>query len=132
MKKILTLLVMISACATLVKAQSYYGSSTTRRSSYNTYGVGTTPSVRYQGGYTRSNGSYVQGHYKTTPDRTNHNNFSTSGNYNPYTGSTGTRARDYSAGAYNYGGGSTIHTGPRGGQYYINGSGNKTYVPKRR
>lgn len=24
----------------------------------------------------------------------------------------------------------TIHTGPRGGQYYINSNGNKTYVPR--
>ena len=59
-------------------------------------------------------------------------NFSTSGNVNTYTGSVGTRAKDYSSGAYNYGGGSTIYTGPRGGQYYINSNGNKTYVPKRR
>lgn len=27
--------------------------------------------------------------------------------------------------------GETIHTGSRGGQYYINSNGNKTYVPKR-
>ena len=36
-----------------------------------------------------------------------------------------------SIGAYNYGSGRTIHTGSRGGQYYINSNGNKTYVPKR-
>ena len=57
------------------------------------------------------------------------NNFSL--NYNTYTGSTGSRARDYSSSAYNYGSGHTIHTGSRGGQYYINSNGNKTYVPKR-
>ena len=40
-------------------------------------------------------------------------------------------ARDYSRDAYNYGAGHTIHTGSRGGQYYYNSNGRKTYVPKR-
>ena len=104
-----------------VNAQNY------GRSSSSTY-----PSVRYQQGYTRSNGTYVQGHYKTNSNRTNHDNFSTRGNYNTYTGSTGSRALDYSSGAYNYGAGRSIQTGPRGGQYYYNRNGNKIYVPKRR
>ncbi len=82
-------------------------------------------------GYTRSNGTYVQSHARTMPNSTNWDNFSTKGNSNPFTGSTGYRARDYSSGAYNYGAGHTIHTGSRGGQYYYNSNGNKTYVPKR-
>jgi len=40
-------------------------------------------------------------------------------------------AKDYSSGSYNYGSGKTIQTGPKGGQYYYNSNGNKTYVPKR-
>ena len=87
---------------------------------------------KYQRGYYRkSTGTYVTGHYKTRSDYTNHNNFSTRGNRNSYTGTSGYRARDYSSGAYNYGRGKTIHTGSRGGQYYYNSRGNKTYVPKR-
>ena len=82
-------------------------------------------------GYTRSNGTYVQSHVRTMPNSTNWDNFSTKGNSNPFTGSTGYRARDYSNGAYNYGVGHTIHTGSRGGQYYYNSNGHKTYVPKR-
>jgi hypothetical protein len=82
-------------------------------------------------GYTRKDGTYVQGHYRSDRNNTNHDNYSTSGNTNPFTGSSGSVARDYSSDAYNYGGGHTIHTGPRGGQYYINENGNKTYVPKR-
>ena len=82
-------------------------------------------------GYTRSNGTYVQSHVRTMPNNTNWDNFSTKGNSNPFTGSTGYRARDYSSGAYNYGAGHTIHTGSRGGQYYYNSNGRKTYVPKR-
>ena len=38
-----------------------------------------------------------------------------------------TAASSRSSGASS-GGGRTVHTGPRGGQYYINGNGNKTYV----
>ena len=82
-------------------------------------------------GYSRSNGTYVQPYVRTMPNFTNWDNFSTKGNYNPYTGSTGYRARDYSIDAYNYGSGRTIYTGSRGGQYYYNSIGRKTYVPKR-
>lgn len=88
-------------------------------------------SVRYQKGYTKKDGTYVQGHYKTKTNSTNHDNYSTRSNYNPYTGNTGSRAKDYSSGAYNYGAGQNVKTGPKGGQYYNNSSGNKTYVPKR-
>jgi len=41
-------------------------------------------------GYTKKNGTYVQPHYKTSPDKSKFNNFSTKGNYNPYTGKKGT------------------------------------------
>lgn len=82
-------------------------------------------------GYNRSNGTHVQSHVRTMPNNTNWDNFSTKGNRNPFTGSTGHRAKDYSSGAHNYGIGRTIHTGSRGGQYYNNSNGRKTYVPKR-
>lgn len=114
MKKILCTLAIALTIATGVSAQNYGYSSTT-----------------YQSGYFRSNGTYVHGHYKTRSNDTNTDNFSTAGNTNPYTGNRGTRARDYSSDAYNYGSGHTIQTGSRGGQYYINSNGNKTYVPKR-
>ena len=90
-----------------------------------------TPAGRYQDAYQRSNGTVVTGHYKTQSNRTNWDNFSTKGNTNLYTGQSGSRARDYSSGALNYGSGQVIQTGSRGGQYYINSNGNKTYVPKR-
>ena len=41
-------------------------------------------------GYTRKDGTYVQPHYRTSPDRTKTNNWSHSGNVNPYTGKVGT------------------------------------------
>lgn len=88
-------------------------------------------SQTYVKGYYRSNGTYVQGHYKTTKDNTNHNNWSTTGNTNPFTGSQGSVARDYSSQAANYGQGNIIYTGPKGGQYYYNNNSNRTYVPKQ-
>ncbi len=43
-----------------------------------------------RGYYKPSTGAYVMPHYKTTPNRTKLDNFSTKGNYNPYTGKSGT------------------------------------------
>jgi len=40
-------------------------------------------------GYTRSDGTYVAPHYRTAPNSTNRDNFSTRGNTNPYTGTPG-------------------------------------------
>ena len=46
--------------------------------------------ARYQKGYWKpSSGTFVSGHYKTSSDSTRLNNYSTKGNYNPYTGSKG-------------------------------------------
>lgn len=93
----------------------------------------TNPNVRQQKGYVKpSTGTYVQPHYKTNSNGTNHDNYSTSGNTNTYTGKSGSKAKDYSSGANNYGSGKTVNTGPKGGQSYHNNKGGKTYVPKRR
>lgn len=41
-------------------------------------------------GYYKSDGTYVEGHYRTAPNNTINDNFSTYPNYNPYTGKQGT------------------------------------------
>ena len=41
-------------------------------------------------GYYRSNGTYVQPHYRSSPNGTVLDNYSTKGNINPYTGKEGT------------------------------------------
>jgi hypothetical protein len=82
------------------------------------------------GYYKPSTGTYVQPYTKTSSNSTNTDNYSTKGNSNPYTGQSGTRAADYTPAASNYGQNQNIQTGSRGGQYYINSNGNKTYVPK--
>ncbi len=47
-------------------------------------------------GYTKSNGTQVDGHYRSSPNSTAADNYSTKGNYNPHTGATGTREYDAS------------------------------------
>ena len=50
---------------------------------------GSTSSV-YVHGYTKSNGTYVEPHYRSAPDGNFDNNWTTKGNVNPYTGKEGT------------------------------------------
>lgn len=40
-------------------------------------------------GYYRSDGTYVQPHYRSSPNRNPYDNYSTQGNVNPYTGQQG-------------------------------------------
>lgn len=52
--------------------------------------LATVAEARYQRGYWKpSSGTYVAGHFKTKSDSTRFNNYSTKGNYNPYTGKKG-------------------------------------------
>lgn len=44
----------------------------------------------YVKGYTRRDGTYVSPHWKTSPDSSRWNNYSTQGNVNPYSGRVGT------------------------------------------
>lgn len=41
-------------------------------------------------GHFTKKGTYVQPYYKTAPDQSTYNNWSTQGNMNPYTGKVGT------------------------------------------
>jgi hypothetical protein len=44
----------------------------------------------YVRGYTKQNGTYVEPHYRSSPNGTTLDNYSTKGNVNPYTGQVGT------------------------------------------
>ncbi len=44
--------------------------------------------------YVKKNGTYVQPHRRTVENRTNRDNYTTTPNYNPYTGKKGTRTPD--------------------------------------
>jgi len=48
----------------------------------------------YVNGYTRSDGTTVSGYYRSSPNHTTSDNFTTYGNINPYTGEAGTRIYD--------------------------------------
>lgn len=90
------LALLLAAClaATPAFAQSYgshsgsslYGNSNTGGSYGNDQVVS---------GYTRSNGTYVESYHRTEADSNPYNNYSTQGNYNPYTGQAGHRSPGY-------------------------------------
>jgi hypothetical protein len=101
------------------------------------------PNNSYISGYTKSDGTTVQGYYKTDANSTNRDNYTTKPNTNPYTGTVGYIEPDnepsptssYTAPAYNTRdlspvSSTPIQTGSRGGQYYINSNGNKTYIKR--
>ncbi len=45
-------------------------------------------------GYTKKDGTYVEPYYRTPPNDTKEDNYSTKGNTNPYTGEKGTKDPD--------------------------------------
>lgn len=53
-----------------------------------------TQAQTYVRGYTKKNGTYVAPHYRSSPNSTKSDNYSTKGNYNPYTGKPGTKRDD--------------------------------------
>ena len=68
------------------------------------FGVSELEAQTWVNGYTKSNGTYVSGHYRSSPDNTTLNNYSTKGNTNPFTGKAGTKSPsyNYSTPSYNY------------------------------
>lgn len=60
----------------------------------------TNPRHVYVKPYVKKNGTYVPGHYRTAPNQTNRDNFSTSPNVNPYNGKRGYVRPDNSQTAY--------------------------------
>ena len=51
-------------------------------------------------GYMRQDGTYVQPHYRSRPNSTTQDNYSTRGNTNPYTGERGSQRNEYNANPY--------------------------------
>jgi len=44
-------------------------------------------------GYQRQDGTYVAPHYRSDPNSSTYDNWSTKGNFNPYTGQPGSRSQ---------------------------------------
>lgn len=88
--------------------------------------VGTVPRMSYSSSSTYSAPARTYSTLTYTAPRT----YSTPTYSAPKTYSTPTYSapRSYSTPSYNTS--RTIYTGSRGGQYYINSNGNKTYVPR--
>ncbi|MBS1646735.1 MAG: hypothetical protein JST67_05295 [Bacteroidetes bacterium] len=76
--------------------------------------VALAQSSEYVSGYTKSNGTYVQGHRRTVANNTPYDNYSTAPNINPYTGKRGAKHYD-NVPPYNTNYASTpVHTGCAG------------------
>jgi hypothetical protein len=69
--------------------------ATAAQAQYRTYGTGSNSSSTYVQPHINSNGSYTSGHYRTTPNNTQMDNYGSRGNYNPYNGTYGTRNPRY-------------------------------------
>ena len=83
-------LALLIASATAASAQ--YGGT---QSPNGGYGTGSNPNSHYVSPYIRNDGTYVAPHQQTNPNNTQTDNYGARGNYNPYTGQTGTRAPRY-------------------------------------
>ena len=59
------------------------------------YGPGSNSQSHTSSGYTTSRGTYVQPYVATNPNSTQRDNYSATGNVNPYTGAVGTRNPRY-------------------------------------
>lgn len=51
----------------------------------------------YVRGYTKSNGTYVHGYHRSSPNQYKYDNYSSQGNTNPYTGQKGYQRNEYSS-----------------------------------
>jgi hypothetical protein len=102
-------------------------------------------STVYVQGYTRSNGTYVQDHYRTAPSSKNYGSSTRIAEYNfntpvcIYRNRTNSPSGSYSSRVYtnpthkspsseSFSTNTSVYTGSRGGSYYINSNGNKTYI----
>lgn len=83
-----TILVVAFFAAGVSAASAQYNS----RNSFGGYGTGSNSSSNSVQGHSNSDGSYTQPHQRTNPNNNTLDNYGTRGNYNPYTGQTGTRA----------------------------------------
>ena len=78
-----------------------------RRSSYDygsyDYGTGSNSQTEHVSGYQRKDGTYVAPYERTKANNTVDDNYGTRGNYNPYTGKTGSGPTDADNNSNTYG-----------------------------
>lgn len=59
---------------------------------YTNYGYGSNPYSTNVDGYVRRDGTYVNPYQRTIPNHSDYDNYGARGNYNPNSGSYGTRS----------------------------------------
>lgn len=59
--------------------------------------AGSVHADQWVNGYLKSDGTYVQGHYKSSPNQYRYDNYSSQNNTNPYTGQSGSQRNEYSS-----------------------------------
>jgi hypothetical protein len=91
MSRIIAAAALLGALTCVAQADSLYGRRSGSGYGLGLHGTGSNPNSHYVAPDIRSGGTYVPGHYRTNPNNTQFDNFGTRGNYNPYTGQTGTR-----------------------------------------
>jgi hypothetical protein len=82
---IVTLIISISCTNSFARSGGHSGSHS---GNYYSHSGGMS---HYTNGYTKKNGTYVAPHHASNPDGTKHNNYSSRGNSNPYTGKKGNK-----------------------------------------
>ncbi|WPD73896.1 hypothetical protein [Dickeya fangzhongdai] len=92
-KVLLTIMTLMIATSVYAKGGGYHSSSSHSYQAVKPYGYGTGSSSSHErvNGYVKSNGEHVSSYMRTSKDTTQYNNFSTKGNYNPYTNQYGTK-----------------------------------------
>ena len=73
------------------------GSAVAKGGSHSTSaspGTGSKASATHVHGYTKKDGTYVEPHQRSTPDKKFENNYTTKGNQNPSTGKDGSRVSE--------------------------------------
>lgn len=68
----------------------------------------------YVNGYFKSNGTYVEPHFRSAPNGNPYDNYSTKGNINPYTGKSGPSSRTPTTEAGAASAAATTRSGPTG------------------
>jgi hypothetical protein len=89
MKKLTNFSIILAVCLGLAIPSEAGRRGGSKRSSG--YGYTSSSSLKVKG-YTKKNGTYVQPHRRTSSNSSTNDNWSTKGNFNPYTGKKGTKA----------------------------------------
>jgi hypothetical protein len=93
MKYAIAMALMLAAV--LPASAQYFGNRSGSSSGLYDLGTGSNSRSHYVAPSIDSSGNFRSGHHQTNPNNTQLDNFSTRGNYNPYTGSYGTRRPRY-------------------------------------